>query len=104
MGVCVGGTERDMANAEVSICFTFEPRGTKKSLEDIYKQRNTPDNFKPRIKAEAEDMVAKKFMLVEGRNLYVFSKDKQEKYFWKPATLADRGRYYLRSIDYFLSH
>ena len=42
MGI-VHGTIEDFARSEVTINFTFEPKGTKKNLDEIFKARRIID-------------------------------------------------------------
>ena len=94
MGIIDGGTERDLARAEVDICFTFEPRGTERTIEQIFEKRHTTNpNLRILMQEEADDMVKRRHLLVEGRKVYVFSKDSQGKYSWQSAS---RIRDYLR--------
>ena len=99
MGIVNGGTIEDLANAEISVCFSFEPRGTRKSLEDIYSQRSTSKELKPLIKKEVERMVKKKYMLIEGKETYVFSRDTENKYYWKKAAAADQYLNYFLNVE-----
>ena len=95
-----GGTARDIAQAMVSICFNFEPRGTGKTIEQILRERNIKDKLlKTLCQEEADRMVQVRFLHIDGDGeKYVFSKDPQGNYSWQPATRSDVLKYHLRRL------
>ena len=105
MGVGVDVSIEDMAQSSVLINFTFEPKGTKRSISDIIKNRNITDNsFKELCGQEADSMVERKFLSIEKTGTYVFSKDKQGNYFWKEATFGDKiANYFINLRSRYLS-
>lgn len=91
MGCMSGGTQEDFAQNNIKICFAFESKGTKKLLETIFKERNvTSLEMKDLYKQEAEKMVTQKYSLSDEREIYIFAKDKQNFYFWKPVTFKEK--------------
>ena len=96
MGIMVGGTIEDLARSEVTINFTFEPKGTKKSLDEIFKARRiTNEEMRRLCQQEADLMVERRFMLYDGDGVHTFSKDDQGNYFWREATKAEKIMGYL---------
>ena len=92
-----GGTERDLAQALVSICFSFEPKGTQKTIEQILSERNIQDKLlRTLCQEETERMVENRFLHLSNDGNYAFSKDSQGRYSWQPATKLDVLRYRLR--------
>lgn len=97
MGIVEGGTIRDLAQANVLICFEFKPRGTKKTIEQILSQRKIQDELLKRLcQEEAESMIQRRFLHIDNDGKYVFSRDSQGNYSWQPATRMDVLRYHLR--------
>ena len=92
MGVCSGGTMRDLAQTEVDICFSFEPKGTKKTIEQILNQRSPKNPILRKIMGEeADKMVAQKFLSYdENGQVHIFSKDSQGAYSYQPANIINR--------------
>lgn len=96
MGICEGGTIEDLALCGIFINFTFEPRGTKKNIDAICESRGVSNPLMRGLYlAKAEEMVARKSLLKEGKDTYVFSKDEQGNYFWKKANIIDKCLNYL---------
>ena len=95
-----GGTARDIAQAMVSICFNFEPRGTGKTIEQILSERNIQDeSLRTLCQEEADRMVQGKFLHTDrDGEEYVFSKDSKGNYSWQSATRADILKYHLRNF------
>ena len=87
-----GGTIEDWARAHVSIGFSFEPWGTKKTIEHIFDERNVRDDaLLDLAKKEADKMVTQRYLHHDGDGkVYVFSKDNEGKYSWQPATFRDK--------------
>ena len=98
MAMIEGGTARDMAQASVAICFNFEPRGTKKTIEQILSERKIQDeSLRTLCQEEADRMVQVKSLHTDrDGKTYVFSKDQQGEYSWQPATRMDVLKYRLR--------
>lgn len=95
MGVIDGGTQRDLAQVEVDICFTFEPRGKGKTMDQIFGERGTTDpNLRRLMQEEADNMVRRRHLLIEQDQTYVFSKDANGAYSWQPARITDKLRDY----------
>jgi len=87
-----GGTIEDWARAHIDIGFFSEPYGTKKTIEQIFQERNVKDNaLLDLAKKEADKMVAHRFLhySLDGE-IYVFSKDNEGRYSWQPSTFRDR--------------
>src|SRR3990172_5127875 len=58
-----GGTIEDWARAHVSIGFSFEPWGTKKTIEHIFDERNVRDDaLLDLAKKEADKMVTQRYL------------------------------------------
>ncbi len=96
MGIMEGGTIKDLARQEVLINFEFEPRGAKKNIEEIFKNRHITDKaFKELCEQEADLMVKKKYLYINKKDTYTFSKDNQGNYFWKEATFLDKIENYV---------
>lgn len=95
-----GGTARDMAKAQVSICFSFEPRGTKKTIEQILSERNIQEESLRTLCQEEADSMVKNRLLHTDRDgeTYIFSKDPQGNYSWQLATRADVLKYRVRRL------
>jgi len=99
MGIIDGGTMRDLARAEVDICFTFEPRGTGMTIEQILEKRGTTNpNLRRLMQEEADNMVRRRFLFYDKDRTYVFSKDHQGNYSWQPATIIDKLRDYFSPL------
>lgn len=100
MGIAEGGTIRDLARANVSICFSFEPRRTKKTIEQILNERGITDpNLRQACQEEADRMVEQRVLYIrKDRINYVFSKDDQGTYSLQPATRLDVLRYHLKRL------
>lgn len=99
MGIGIGGTEKDLALANILIEFEFEPKGTKKSLDEICKARGiTGDLMKNLCGSQADLMAVKRFMKYDKEGKWVFSKTDKGEYFWKEATFRDKCMHYLMNI------
>ena len=86
-----GGTIESLAQTHVDLCFSFEPKGTKKSIEDILRERSISNpNVRSLCKQEAEKMVDQRCLLYDNEGKWVFSKDEQKNYSWEPARIKDR--------------
>ncbi|MDP3992565.1 MAG: hypothetical protein U1B79_00600 [Candidatus Pacearchaeota archaeon] len=98
MGVCNGCTDREFAQIEASMALEFEPKGTKKKLDEMLDRNLFADlHFRRLGQEELDEMVARRSMRIElDGSKYVFSKDPQGAYFWQPATRLDIIRYHLR--------
>lgn len=87
-----GGTIEDWARMHVFIGFDFESIGTKRTIEQIFEERNVQDVVLLNLaKKEADKMVTQRFLHYdEGKKVYVFSKNKEGEYYWQSATSRDR--------------
>jgi hypothetical protein len=88
MSLCVGGTIEDFVQGEILINFSFEPKGIKKSMDEIYEARHV---IEPSLRAlyqkQADYMIKKKVSLLEDKKRYIFSKDDSGRYFWQEVKL-----------------
>ncbi len=91
MGLVGGGTVADLVQGHILISFTFEPSGTKKTLDEIFRTRNITNPYMRSLcKQEADRMVAQRLLFYNKGDSLVFSKDKQERYSWERAGYKDR--------------
>lgn len=90
-----GGTEKDFARQHVFL--GLGPNGTKKTIEQIFRERRVNDNnLLVLAKLEADKMVDKRFLHYDSHeNVDVFSKDDKGRYSWQPATLKDKVMNYV---------
>lgn len=100
MGVCEGCTQREFVQIEASMALEFEPKGTKKTIDQILDERTIFRN-NPQLRTigqeELDMMVERRFMSIElDGSKYTFSKDQEGRYSWQPATRLDIIRYHLR--------
>lgn len=90
-----GGTMAYLAQSgvlsDIVLSFTFEPKGTKKTLKEIFRDRDITDQYmKSLYQQEADRMVAQRYLLHEKDGVWVFSKDEQGRYSWEHARYKDR--------------
>jgi hypothetical protein len=92
MSAIEGGTMADFVNQNIISALEFVPKGTKKSIDQILAEmEKITDGKKKFYQLEAERMVIQRFLYHDlDKQTYVFSKDNQGKYFFKPATRFDR--------------
>ena len=99
MGICDGCTDRQFAQIEASMALEFEPKGTKKTIDQMLDRNlfvNNP-HFKGLGEEELDEMVKRRYMRIElDGSKYVFSKDQEGRYSWQPATRLDITKYHLR--------
>jgi hypothetical protein len=73
-----------------------EKKGTRKTIDDIYASKEVSD---PAIKGMylkiAEKMVAEKFLREKEKETYIFSKDNENRYYWKKANFIDKFMNYM---------
>ena len=98
MGFCDGCTAREFAQIEAGMALEFEPKGTKKTIDEMLDRNLFADpHFRILGQEELDEMVARRSMRIElDGSKYVFSKDLQGAYSWQPATRLDIIRYHLR--------
>ncbi|MEK6835230.1 MAG: hypothetical protein AABX61_03135 [Nanoarchaeota archaeon] len=97
MGFVEGGTIEDLAENEILISFEFESKGTKKSLAEILEARNLKKDSLGKIcQQRADFMIEKRYLHKDKGGVYVFSKDKDEKYYWKPVSFTDKLMNYIK--------
>ena len=87
------GTIKDFVRNEIFLSLDFEPRGTKKTIDEMIKNGDiTPKKMRRIYRLEADKMVSRRFLKYDlDKKIYVFSKDNGDKYFWQLATLRDRA-------------
>ena len=94
----IEGIGRFYTREKVLINFTFEPKGVKKSLDDICKARRISDKAEVELcRQEADSMVRDKFMCIERNGQWIFSRD-NEGYYWKKASFVDKCIHYCKRL------
>ena len=86
-----GETESRIISA---ILQTFEKEkiNSRKSVDTMIKERDSPPNYVERelYPFVADKLVKMKYLFRNNGTVLVFSRDKQQNYFWQPATATDR--------------
>lgn len=94
-----GGNVETRARMEVLTEFILEPKGARKSMDDIYAARGITDSYmKSLCSREAETMAQERFMHCGEDGSYVFSRDENGSYFWKKATIKDWFAHYIAAL------
>ena len=97
MGVMFDCTEQDRACVNVEICFTFERRGTRKTIDTIAEQRHvTDEEFKALMRSEADRMAQQGTLLKDEKGVYRFTKHGDGSYSWEPAGMKGRAEYLIK--------
>lgn len=94
MGMIDGGTRADHVfhvRHHIFSAVIYDPK-RRKSIEQILEERGEiTDEKKKTYQLEADRMIAQKFLYRDlDKKDYVFSKDKEGKYFFQPATRIDK--------------
>jgi hypothetical protein len=95
MGSGFDGKIQDFVIGNIISALIFEPKGTKKTIEEITREMAGSGNEKFYQKV-ADHLVAERFIYKEiDKSFYVISKNKKNEYFFKPATKFDRIMNYI---------
>lgn len=91
MSAIEGGTTTDIVRYNILSAVKYEPKETRKSIDEIIREMSVSGNEKKFYQLNADKLVIQRFLYQDlDKKVYVFSKDKDGKYFFKPATRFDR--------------
>lgn len=99
-GGTIGNIAQDYARIEILSEFASEPKGTQKSLSEIFSQRHITDpTLRELCLQEAEGMVARRYLRFDEEGVWVFAEKSPGQYSWERAGLTDRVINYAHKLN-----